>query len=155
MSALLGLFHNKGKELARVMNKELIIDEKLNVWFPKKFCNEDKSDFFSHKGKYDELLVYIDSLSCSSCQIKHLYKWQQVAEQIEKSLSVSVVPIILMSPRNADTLALKYEYYNGMPMAPVIIENEYFRIKNPWIESLRGKSVLLLNQERRIIKKYR
>lgn len=153
--ALLGLFLNIRKENTNVINNVLRFDERLNIWFPKNFSNEDKVSFLNHKGEYYELLVYIDSLSCTSCQIRHLYKWQQFAEKIEKSQSIRVMPIILISPRNADFMALKFEYYNSIQMAPVIMKDEELSNINPWMKSIRGLSVMLLNQERRIIKIYR
>ena len=153
--ALLGLFLNIRKENTNVINNVLRFDERLNIWFPKNFSNEDKVSFLNHKGEYYELLVYIDSLSCTSCQIRHLYKWQQFAEKIEKSQSIRVVPIILISPRNTDFMALKFEYYNSIQMAPVIMKDEELSNINPWMKSIRGLSVMLLSQERRIIKMYR
>ena len=152
--ALLGLFLNIRKENTNVINNVFRFDERLNIWFPKNFSNEDKVSFLNHKGEYYELLVYIDSLSCTSCQIRHLYKWQQFAEKIEKSQSIRVVPIILISPRNTDVVALKFEYYNSIQMAPVIIKDEELSNINPWMKSIRGLSVMLLSQERRIIKIY-
>lgn len=153
--APLGLYLNMRKENTNVINNELRFDERLNIWFPKNFSNEDKENYLNHKGEYNELLVYIDSLSCTSCQIKHLYKWQQFAEEIEKTQSIKVVPIILMSPRNSDVMTLKFEYYNSIQMAPVIIRDEELSNINPWMKSIRGLSVMLLSQERRIIKIYK
>lgn len=60
-----------------------------------------------------------------------------------------------MSPRNSDVMTLKFEYYNSIQMAPVIIRDEKLSNINPWMKSIRGLSVMLLSQERRIIKIYK
>ena len=136
-------------------NKEVLISERCNVWFPKLFGEEDRANYINHVGHYSELFVYIDSLSCSSCQIRHLYKWQQLAEQIEKEQGIKVLPIIVISPMKADTLRLKYDYMNSFPIMPVIIENEDFKISNPWLSNLKTISVFLLDEKRKVKNVYR
>lgn len=136
-------------------NKKVVVSERCNVWFPKLFSEEDRVNYINHLGHYSELFVYIDSLSCSSCQIRHLYKWQQFAEQIEKEQGIKVLPIIVISPMKADTLRLKYDYMNSFPIMPVIIENEEFKISNPWLSNLKTISVFLLDERRRVKNIYR
>ena len=136
-------------------NRELVVNEQCNVWFPKRFSKEEKFNYINHVGDYSELLVYIDSMSCSSCQIRHLYNWLQFAEQIEKDQGIKVLPIIIISPSEADTLRLKYEYINSIPIIPVIIENVEFLNCNTWLKDLHHLTVLLLDKKRRVRRIYK
>ena len=66
-----------------------------------------------------------------------------------------LVVFVVLSPMKADTLRLKYDYMNSFPIMPVIIENEEFKISNPWLSNLKTISVFLLDERRRVKNVYR
>ena len=98
-----------------------------------------------------KLVVYSDSLVCSSCKVNELYKWDDLlrkAEAYENLLKIFFV----FSPSASNRLALDWLIGTYMPDYPVYVDTlGVFERNNPQIPSNPMMHTFLLDEDNNVL----
>lgn len=112
-----------------------------------KYLTESKLEY-----KHLKVVLFSDSLKCSSCEVHSLNEWDNFAQILkrEKNIELDLVPIF--SPSTRDYSSLKSALKNTKPSFPVYIDTTNCFIRcNPQIPSNSLFYTLVLNDQNRVI----
>lgn len=81
-----------------------------------------------------KLIVYYDSIMCSSCAIKNFYVWHNVIDFVESISSESASVIFIFAPKRGQIMEIKAILEDYAIDYPVYIDTSYItRCSNPKI----------------------
>lgn len=96
-----------------------------------------------------KLVIYIDSLSCSSCFISHMTEYEECVQELSSN---GIETIFIFEPdhnRREEVTSLLKEY--AYPFWTVVIADAKFSTDNPHLPSMSTLKSFLLNAENEVV----
>ncbi len=129
-------------ELTSFVGKEISIDDSLMVLLQKDDIIKNQDRSFSYK-----MIIYFDSVTCTSCKIKTLFLWNEFLE-LEKSGNVHF--FFIFDSKNVDYVYSVYDECN-LKHSILIDTCKVFKTMNPFLPNNPLMHCFLLNRENKVI----
>lgn len=98
-----------------------------------------------------KLVVYYDSLQCTSCAIDHIYNWEPTLDSLQRMNKKTAI-VFIFSPSSMELNKFKNRILNSTFDYPVFMDTcNIFRKHNGFLPDNPRLHVFLLNRENRII----
>lgn len=123
--------------------------QKVNIPFDSMLrFNALSSDASENSLKNYKIVIYTDSVSCSSCSIKRLFNWEPLIDSLQESLSF----IFIFSPQKEDIERVKQTLLTERLSWPVYIDTcSAFDRRNPHIPDNSLMHTFLLNENDSVV----
>ena len=136
------------------VKKDLIALQSQPIRFPPNLITtingKDTVIYNLYKSEY-KLIIYVDSIACSSCEINHMHLWKPYIEYADSLSNDKLKLYFIFSPRKEDKKAIRVSLALYPIDYPVIIDNNNeFEKFNPHIPSNRAMHVFLLDSHNRV-----
>ena len=98
-----------------------------------------------------KMVVWYDSVGCSSCRIQHIHEWNEIVFYANKIGDV-FDPVFIFSPKASDLHGIRIALRTVGFEYPVYIDNgNFFSKNNPHIPSNKRMHTFLLDENNKVV----
>lgn len=113
------------------------------------FCYKNGEITTYNKDTAYRLVVYLDSLSCSSCFISHMHEYKKIIEEFD---SVNIRTVVLFEPKQKQKEEVKFLLeQQAYPFLTIVVDNCAFSKDNPHLPASSVLHSFLLNKKNEVV----